>query len=572
MIITAGSMYALDAADRILLGPYLQAVTMDSVYVLVESGTKSPITVEYGLDALYGREAVTESTETTATLPSTYIHNIKLTGLRPNTWYHYRLTGSDADHAFITAAGPGTDLRLAFAADFRTGLSIHDAIAKRITDAGPRFLIYGGDLCAESGYQSFKNEFFRESERRLISEVPFFNAPGNHEGWTQNTKAFTHAPDSDSGTQGYYSFDYGDLHVLMLNNQLPYWEGSTQYDFAARDLAGTTKTWKIVVAHNPAYCAGGHGDDADMKTMATNIFEPNKVDLVLGGHSHFYQHNLVNGIHHLVIGAAGAPLYEPDRAPYTVKAVKDYNYAIIDATPVTLRIAVYNDRGGILDVIGLSKDQSGAPAMATAPAVVPEQALPSAGGQVFALSALQMDLTSYFNQDAFSYDSNARDGRYDNPPDRIFSCYSADLVKANPVFDGVAYQLGLITDGMNNAVRCEGQTIKLSEGQYAALCFLGAATQGNQTGIFVIDYVDGTRTEVRISQADWCSADTSTQKIVQVMNHRHRDGVDEAINTYIFAYYLTPAAGKVIIGVTLPKNPDMHLLAFSLIPAAPPGM
>jgi predicted phosphodiesterase len=240
-------------------------------------------------------------------------------------------------------------------ADCRSGTAVHDSIAKRIADANPVMSLYGGDLCVRSSYSAFKDEYFRANELALIARAPFFNAPGNHEGWSTNTKAFTQAPASSSGTQDFYSFDYGDMHVLVLNTQLDYDERSPQSLFAQSDLSSTKRVWKIVIAHKPAYCAGGHGEDDYGKIMTTKIFEPNHVDMFIAGHSHFYQHNLVNGIHHMIIGSAGAPLHSPSNAWYTVKSVKDYNYAIVDVSPTLFKMVVYNDRGAVLDSLVLSK-------------------------------------------------------------------------------------------------------------------------------------------------------------------------------------------------------------------------
>ena len=316
---------AMAGRAAMLMTPYLQAVTPTSLYVLVECDNTNPVTVEYGPTTSYGRKAVTESTEATTATPVTYVHNVKLAGLQPNTYYHYRVTQGEtatADYSFMTAAEPGTSYRCAWMADCRTNTAPHDEIAKRLAEAKPRFMLYGGDMCATSSYESFKNEFFRPNELALIANVPFFLSVGNHETWNTNTKAFTQAPDSASGTHDYYSFDYGDVHFLCLNNQINITAGSPQYNFAAADLAATKKQWKIVFAHNPAYCAGGHGEDPNMVGMTTKIFEPNGVNLVLGGHSHFYQHNFVNNIHHLVIGTAGAPFVEPLAGAYTLKSVE----------------------------------------------------------------------------------------------------------------------------------------------------------------------------------------------------------------------------------------------------------
>lgn len=339
----------------------MQAVTANGIYVLVESDLINPITAEYGISSQYIDKAVTEIIVPTTASPKTYIHKIKISGLQSETKYHYRIhQGIDysADYTFWTVANPGTEFHFAWMADCRTGKSIHDEIAKLIKTAGPRFSIYGGDLCSNSSYQSFKDEFFRPNELALIANVPFFNAVGNHEGWSQNTKVFTQAPPSSGSDQGYYSFDYGDLHVLVLNYlDEPGTDPtkSAQYVFAKTNLLGSTKTWKLVVCHSPAYCAGGHGEDKTMKIFSTNIFEPNKVAMVLSGHSHFYQHNFVNGIHHLIIGTAGAGLYTPQNKSYTMKSVQDYNFAIFEVSPTFIHMIVYNNRGQVLDNLNLEK-------------------------------------------------------------------------------------------------------------------------------------------------------------------------------------------------------------------------
>ncbi len=347
---------SLGQPGPMLMPPYLQAVTSNSIYVLVESSSADTVTVEYGPTSTYGRSARTEYTESTTN--STYVHNVKIAGLEPNSVYHYRARqGGDvsADASFTTAVLAGTSFRFAWMADCRTGTAVHDSIAKRIADANPVMSLYGGDLCVRSSYSAFKDEYFRANELALIARVPFFNATGNHEGWSANTKAFTQAPTSASGTQEYFSLDYGDLHVLVLNTQVDYSEGSPQFSFAQRDLASSAKRWKIAIAHKPAYGAGGHGEDEKLKEMTAKIFEPNGLNMFISGHSHFYQRNFVNGIHHLIIGTAGAPLHSPSDAIYTLKSVRDYNYAIADVTPASFKIIVYNRRGAVLDSLMLSK-------------------------------------------------------------------------------------------------------------------------------------------------------------------------------------------------------------------------
>jgi predicted phosphodiesterase len=107
--------------------------------------------------------------------------------------------------------------------------------------------------------------------------------------------------------------------------------------------------------HKPGYCAGGHGEDSSVIALTSGVFEKSGVDIVLSGHSHFYQHNVVNGIHHMVIGSAGAPLYDTARAWYTQKTLKEYNWAVADVTPSSLSLFVYNEHGVPLDTLILNK-------------------------------------------------------------------------------------------------------------------------------------------------------------------------------------------------------------------------
>jgi len=338
--------------------PYLQAVDANSVYVLLEADTAGDATVEYGLTASYGDAATTISTEVTQ--GNNRVHNIQLTGLLANTQYHYRVTHggtTSADYRFWTAAEAGTDFRFAWMADPRTQTAIHDTIAGLVDGFDPRFSLYGGDLCASATRSSWNSEFFVPNEQALIAQAPFFNAAGNHEGWNALTRAFTQGPDAAGEANGYYSLDYGDLHVLVLNTEIDYSPGSDQWNFAASDLAASTSTWNIVTAHKPAYSS--YRETAGMKDMATSIFEPNGVDMVLAGHDHFYEHNVINGIHHMVIGSAGAPLYTPSgAAPYTIYSESTYNFAIFDVTAGSLQMVAYDELGEVIETINLFKDDT----------------------------------------------------------------------------------------------------------------------------------------------------------------------------------------------------------------------
>jgi predicted phosphodiesterase len=344
--------------SAIVMEPYLQAITMNSVYILVECDTQDTVKVAYGSSPLMTDTVVTFIISATTASPATYVHKIRISGLAAGSIYYYQVSQdmtTSGQYSFRTLIGGSVPYRMAWAADFRTGTAYHAQIAALIDSYDPLFTLYGGDYCNSSAYSDFKNEWFLPNQLNLDSHIPSFPAIGNHETWGTNSKAFFRMPDSPSGTQDYYSFDAGDVHFLCLNNQVSYSAGSAQYLFAQSDLAASTKPWKIVFCHNPAYCNGGHGEDANMVAMSQNLFVPNHVDMVIAGHSHLYQRNYVDGIYHMVIGDAGAPPVTPGYDSYTILSAQDYEFAIIDVTTSSLALKVYTNLNVLLDSIRLNK-------------------------------------------------------------------------------------------------------------------------------------------------------------------------------------------------------------------------
>ncbi len=348
-------------ADAVRPMPWLGGVTDRSVYVCLEATDTTPAVVDFGLTTAYDSQATTESTQPTDLGYS--VHNIKLTGLLPNTQYHYRVTQGASvseNYSFWTAPQAGTPARWGFAADCRSNTSWHNLMAGLLASQNPRMVVYGGDLCGTSTWDSWNTEWFISNQNALNATVPFVNATGNHEEWGPLTEAYTQSPNGDGESgQGYFSFDYGDAHILILNSEVAHGSGSAQWNFAAADLSASSRKWKVVAFHKPGY-SGGAGDgggtgDANFRAMHTQIFEPNGVDMVLNGHDHYYQHNEVDGIHHVIIGNFGVGGGTPITTPYTVYEEGSYNFGIIETTPEMLTLTSYRHDGSVIEVIQITK-------------------------------------------------------------------------------------------------------------------------------------------------------------------------------------------------------------------------
>nr|AIA85242.1 CAZy families GH39 protein [uncultured Thermobaculum sp.] len=98
--------------------------------------------------------------------------------------------------------------------------------------------------------------------------------------------------------------------------------------------------------------------------------------------------------------------------------------------------------------------------------------------------------------------------------------------------------MGSYKDGSNNSIKCSGQTIDLTAGEYTSLRLLGSATNGTKTDTFTINYSDGTSSAANVTMNDWCNT-SSSQKVVATLAHRHSNTADDYVTNYIYAYYLT---------------------------------
>jgi len=362
----APTFEALEA--RVLLDAvrpaWVAAVTESTVYVCLEADKNKPdAVVDYGLTASYGMQAATEYTQVTEGKRA--VHNVLLADLQPNTQYHYRVTQGATvgeDCTFWTAPLEGTSVRWGFAADTHTQPSVHDTMAGLISSHDPRMMVYGGDLVSHyDQYSYWETDWFVSNQVALNATTPWVAAPGNHDGWPAWTKSFTQSPNDDGvNGDGYFSFDYGDAHILVINPRVAYGSGSAQWNFAAADLAATDRKWKIVAFHEPAYVTWtyGEGGNATLKAMTTQIFEPNGVDMVLNGHYHFYQHNLVNGIHHMVVSSCGGTIEPGVDGPYTIYTEQTYSFAIMDMGPKSLTLKAYRDDGTLIETLVIPEPAS----------------------------------------------------------------------------------------------------------------------------------------------------------------------------------------------------------------------
>jgi hypothetical protein len=109
---------------------------------------------------------------------------------------------------------------------------------------------------------------------------------------------------SPSGTEQYYSIDYGNVHVVSLDTQLTARDDTTREamrQWLIADLSANSLDWTVVIFHHPPYTKGANHDSDDTKDHIidrpewdirndfTPVFEDYGVDVVYSGHSHSYE-------------------------------------------------------------------------------------------------------------------------------------------------------------------------------------------------------------------------------------------------------------------------------------------
>ncbi len=307
----------LTEAQTITRGPYLNTGTPTSM--IVRWRTDVAVTGK----VLYGTDRNNISTPAIETGSKTE-HIVTVLGLMAGTKYYYTVTdandnvyqGADSLRYFQTSPTPGTRQPITIWAlgDFgngsagqigtRNGFELHTN--NQHTDA---WIWLGDNAYGDGTDQQFQDYVFDVYPDQFKNTV-VWPAPGNHDYKSINLLSHDgpyyqifslpengEAGGRPSGEEGYYSFDYGNVHLISLNSEYIIWfltNTSKMVEWLEKDLQQNDKDFTIVYWHKPPYSKSSHdsdteGDMALTRTVINPILEEYGVDLVLNGHSHAYE-------------------------------------------------------------------------------------------------------------------------------------------------------------------------------------------------------------------------------------------------------------------------------------------
>lgn len=352
--------------------PYLSfdgdATAMRVHWQLVEA---APCTLDWGTDATYSLGSVV-----TTELGPSHQHEGRIAGLTSSTLYLYRVRAGDVRTGSFYAA-PAPDamaVKLIVYGDTRTYPATHDTVAAGIVStytADPAFqtiALMTGDLVADGNTEaSWDTDFFdpaRSNIAELHAHVPVVSARGNHEGTGALFGKYFPYPWVYGRA---WSFDYGPVHVAVVDQYTAYSAGSPQLVWLENDLASTDRPWKFVVLHAPGWSAGGgHSNTTAVQTLIQPLCVQYGVQMLIAGHNHYYARAVVDGIQHMTVGGGGAPLATPNPTdPYVVATAKAHHFCTIEIDGGTLTCTVVGKAGQVLDRFTVT--HSGVPEPPAAP-------------------------------------------------------------------------------------------------------------------------------------------------------------------------------------------------------------
>ena len=252
-------------------------------------------------------------------------HEVHITGLKPRTKYYYSigdgeevLAGGDAGHFFVTSPKSGGDgpVHAWIIGDSGTAndnaRAVYNAYLKEKGDRYTDLWLMLGDNAYGSGTDKEYQRAVFDLYKKLLPQTPLWSTRGNHERSAEvYYGTFTmptggEAGGLKSGTEAYYSFDYGPVHFICLDSyDTDRSTNGDMYKWLQADLEATAQTFIVAYWHHPAYTKGSHDSDKvgdsggrmrDMRENFLPLLEKGGVDLVLAGHSHCYERSyLLNG-------------------------------------------------------------------------------------------------------------------------------------------------------------------------------------------------------------------------------------------------------------------------------------
>jgi len=263
------------------------------------------------------------------------IHSVLLSGLKVRTRYFYQVGGPGGwspIHNFTTAPAAGK-AGIIFGSMAELGNTDQAKICFEGFQAMKRE--EGLDVLLHAGDISFADtvkpggpvwDTYGENIQELASYIAYNPGVGTHERANNFTDfrlryAASQLETPSKGGDYYYSFDYGNAHIIHLSSETDISATSDQRKWLEMDLKAINRSetpWVLAMYHRPWYSSNTARptDSEPMRLSFEPLFAQYKVDMAVAGYVHAYERTspLVDGkvnpagTAHMTVGHAGMPL------------------------------------------------------------------------------------------------------------------------------------------------------------------------------------------------------------------------------------------------------------------------
>jgi len=336
--------------------PYLLQVGSDSATLRLRSTVSRDATVTYSAD---GGSPATQS------IPAGKIQTAELADLSPGTTYDYTVDRGNStwEGTFRTPAGADSSVRFDVLGSSGVASDAQHAIADGIVADAPDFVLHTGDVVFPRGALCHYGLRYFGPYEDLIGNALVAPAVGEVDLKASAGKAFREtfelAADPDESNPLYHSFDFGPVHVVVLDSERYERDDQEAIDqqrsWLIEDLEETTLPWTVVVLHRPLYSSTNGAASEAIRDDLGPVFAEHRVDLVLSGHARNYERFQPDGgVTYVVTGGGGAGLQGFGDNRTSVAAASVHHYLSVDASPSSLSVSVIDEEGTVIDTFNLS--------------------------------------------------------------------------------------------------------------------------------------------------------------------------------------------------------------------------
>ena len=172
---------------------------------------------------------------------------------------------------------------------------------------------------------------------------------GNHEYLTAGATGYFDYFGAAAGPRGkgYYSYDAGAWHVVVLNSNCGTVPGgcrtgSPQQRWLRADLAAARARCTVAMMHHPLFTSGAtHPPAVETRPLVRTLTDAG-AELLLAGHNHVYERFApqdadgravpARGIRAFVVGTGGGPLYPFGRPAPNSEVRDNHTYGVLRLT------------------------------------------------------------------------------------------------------------------------------------------------------------------------------------------------------------------------------------------------